>query len=148
MSDTNKLSSADIEKILAPKIAELTQQTQYGEYPDPSTVPIRYLQIVGTKRPIGAGARQPLDKPLLRDQVLMLQDILHFPEDGVGERSARFGIGYQKADKLLDELQAAGCIQVRLQKSLSLKGGRPKKTALLTPFGSDVIRLYDNHSHP
>jgi hypothetical protein len=157
MNPTNQSrypSAEEIRQCLAAKLNEINKATHFAEYDDPPTLPIRYRSVVGEKgmpRPVQTRGQRPDREgkppvPLLGEHFSFLREIVNHPSDGLKGHYDRLGFGIAKANRLLVELKAAGCVNVTPVPTTSPSGGRGRVLASLTPHGVEILNAYEQRA--
>lgn len=141
-------SAATVEAKLAPELNWVKQRNVYATYPDPSSPPIEFLNVVSgknaSKEPVPVASHRPsANIPLAEEHFQFLCDVRDFKGDGVKKRYERLGMGIPKGNRLLLEIKKAGYITVNEIPSPHSNGGRSRLVAAITPAGLEFIAAYE-----
>lgn len=140
-------SKQDIARRMQPVLDELRAQTLLAEYEQPSSPAIDYHAVVGERQvaaPPPPAARVP--SGLLSEHIALLQDIAHYPQDGLAARYSRLGISREKGNRLVGDLKLAGCIVVKRAQTATKTGGRPPLIASLILAGEQLLKSKASHA--
>lgn len=115
-----------LEKI-GPELEKLEREKIRAEYEAPNTPAIDYHKVVGERRP---------REQFLSDHVRFLVHVQDFPSAGMADHYKAIG-GAGKGLAIAEEVEARGFIKI------TRRPGAAKKTAELTPAGTEFIKSHE-----
>lgn len=124
----------------------LKAATLLAEYHTPNSPPIFYRLVVGDIDHLKRQPGREAPAPFLDEQARVMRRVADHPNDGVASHFATLGIGVGRGNLILRQLEAAGYLSVHDQKSSGPGGGRPRKIAVLSASGLQMLKAYEERT--